>query len=119
MDHEPIMAGVSPGGFQDVYEVRILICYLLASVDSQRAVKLYLSGKSSGKLLHLFQRLVPACERGAYHHKIRRKRRILFSEQSRGGYSQNASKFSSPFCPGSGGLCGAGTFGVTEKRTGK
>jgi hypothetical protein len=34
MDHEPIMAGVSPGGFQDVYEVRILICYLLASVDS-------------------------------------------------------------------------------------
>lgn len=34
MNQEPIMAGVSPGGFQDVYEVRILICYLLASVES-------------------------------------------------------------------------------------
>lgn len=32
MDQENIVAGVTPGGFQNVYEVRILICYLLSAV---------------------------------------------------------------------------------------
>ncbi len=32
MEQENLIAGVSPGGFQDVYEVRILICYLLHSI---------------------------------------------------------------------------------------
>lgn len=33
MDHDNLVAGVAPGGFQDVYEVRILICYILYSVN--------------------------------------------------------------------------------------
>lgn len=34
MDQNTFVAGVTPGGFQDVYEVRILICYLLHSVSA-------------------------------------------------------------------------------------
>lgn len=33
MDFSNLVAGVSPGGFQDIYEVRILICYLLHAVN--------------------------------------------------------------------------------------
>lgn len=33
MEQENLVAGVSPGGFKDIYEVRILICYLLHSVS--------------------------------------------------------------------------------------
>lgn len=32
MDFSNLVAGVTPGGFQDIYEVRILICYLLHAV---------------------------------------------------------------------------------------
>ncbi|MGI5959500.1 MAG: DUF4364 family protein [Massiliimalia sp.] len=32
-DPENLVAGVHPGGFTDIYEVRILICYLLHSVS--------------------------------------------------------------------------------------
>lgn len=32
MKSEDLIAGVAPGGFKDVYEVRILICYLLSHV---------------------------------------------------------------------------------------
>lgn len=33
MEQENLVAGVAPGGFKDIYEVRILICYLLHSVS--------------------------------------------------------------------------------------
>jgi len=33
MDQYEIAAGVAPGGLMDIYEVRILICYLLNSVE--------------------------------------------------------------------------------------
>lgn len=33
MDFSNLVAGVTPGGFQDIYEVRILICYLLQGVN--------------------------------------------------------------------------------------
>ena len=35
MDFDRIVAGVEPGGLNEVYEIKILICYLLHSVDEE------------------------------------------------------------------------------------
>lgn len=33
MDYESLLGGVEPGGLKEVYQVKILICYLLNSID--------------------------------------------------------------------------------------